>query len=99
MNEVVKKLKLVNSALDDVNSNHRNLEVYRDNYNKLFDSITDNEDSSTDLLKTIYTCRDYILELESLTSSLTSLVVEFGLGNAQANSEFVNNLILNNNNN
>lgn len=98
MNEVVEKLRLVNSALADVDSNHSNLEFYRDNYNKLFDSITDDEDSSTDLLKTIYTCRDYILELESLTSSLTSLVVEFGLDNTQANSEFINNLILNNNN-
>lgn len=98
MDEVVKKLRLVISALDDVDSNHRNLEVYQDNYYKLFDSITDDEDSSTDLLKTIYTCRDYILELESLINSLTSLVVEFGLGNAQANSEFINNLILNNNN-
>lgn len=98
MNDVVKKLRLINSALDDVNFNHSNLEVYRDNYNKLFDSITDDEDSSTDLLRTIYTCRDYILELESLTSSLTSLVVEFGIGNAQDNSDFINNLILNNNN-
>lgn len=98
MNDVVKKLRLINSALDDVDFNHSNLEVYRDNYNKLFDSITDDEDSSTDLLKTIYTCRDYILELESLTSSLTNLVVEFGIGNAQDNSDFINNLILNNNN-
>lgn len=98
MNDVVKKLRLVISALDDVDSSHRNLEVYQDNYYKLFDSITDDEDSSTDLLKTVYTCRDYILELESLINSLTGLVVEFGLGNAQANSEFINNLILNNNN-
>lgn len=98
MDDVVKKLRLINSALDDVDSNHRNLEVYQDNYYKLFDSITGDDDSSTDLLKTIYTCRDYILELESLINSLTSLVVEFGLGNAQANSEYINNLILNNNN-
>ena len=98
MDEVVKKLRLVISALDDIDSNHRNLEVYQDNYYKLFDSITGDDDSSTDLLKTVYTCRDYILELESLINSLTGLVVEFGLGNAQANSEFINNLILNNNN-
>lgn len=96
MNDVVKKLKLINSAFDDIDSKHRNLEVYRDNYNKLFDSISNNEDSSTDLLKTIYTCSDYIIELEKINSSLTSLVVEFGLGVAQANSEFVSDLILNN---
>ena len=98
MDEVVKKLRLVISALDDIDSNHRDLEVYQDNYYKLFDSITGDDDSSTDLLKTVYTCRDYILELESLINSLTGLVVEFGLGSAQANSEFINNLILNNNN-
>ena len=95
MNDVVKKLKLINSAFDDIDSKHRNLEVYRDNYNKMFDSISNDEDSSQDLLKTIYTCSDYIIELEKINSSLTSLVVEFGLGVAQANSEFVNDLILN----
>ena len=96
MNEVVKKLKLINSALDDLDSKHRNLEVYRDNYNKMFDSISNDEDSSPDLLKTVYTCSDYIIELESINSSLTSLLVEFGLGVAQANSEFINDFVSNN---
>ena len=95
MNEVLKKLQLVNSSLESVDSNHEHLSVYRDRYNKLFDDVMNNEDSSTETLQTLYTLRDYILELESLSSDLLDLVSEFGLGYAQDNAEFVNNLIKN----
>ena len=98
MNEVLKKVQLVNSSLESVDSNHEHLSVYRDRYNKLFDDIMGNEDSSTETLQSLYTLRDYILELESLSSDLLDLVSEFGLGYAQDNAEFVNNLIKNYNN-
>ena len=95
MVDLLKKLQLINSSLESVNSKHKNLSVYRDSYNKLFDEVTDNEDSSTEILQILYTVRDYILELESLSSDLLNLVTEFGLGYAQDNTDFVNNMIKN----
>lgn len=93
MDELLKKLQLVNSSLESVDSNHEHLSVYRDRYNKLFDVVLGNEDSSTETLQTLYTLRAYILELESLSSDLLGLVVEFGLGYAQDNAEFFNKLV------
>lgn len=93
MLDTVGKLELTASALKHVKEEHKNLNNLREEYVDLVDDILAEKPVSPEIVKVFLATNDYIAELENYIFDLTNLVVEFGLGKAQQNSEAMSNLI------